>query len=70
MAHLIKDQAIHRSYSIPLFIREPNDDRTPSAGTPPNAADNLGKIVFFYSIINVRKYLLVVTIKYRVDLVQ
>lgn len=50
MAHLIKNQAIHRSYSIPLFIREPNDDRTPyehfGAETPPSDADKLGKFTF------------------------
>lgn len=56
MAHLIKDHAFHRSYSVPLFIHEPNDDRTPMSAettTKPlsNCADNLGEFPFY----NIRK---------------
>lgn len=52
MAHLIKDHAFHRSYSVPLFIHEPNDDRTPiGAVTPPkplsDITDDLGEFLFF-----------------------
>lgn len=54
MAHLMKDQAIQRSYSEPLFSHEPNDDRTPNehfgSVTPSKNANHLGKRyrIFFF----------------------
>lgn len=58
MAYLIKDQAIHRSYSIPLFIREAKDDRTQyeNAVAPPTVSDNLGKFIFLNLITNKKMF--------------
>lgn len=48
MAHLMKDHAIHRSYSSPLFICETTDDRMSNVNfgsvTPTRNANHLGKV--------------------------